>query len=52
MVCGACSDEPEYDACGTFEAEEILISSLVTGELLQFEASEGMKVEKGITQAT
>lgn len=48
LVCGACSDEPEYDACGTFEAEEILISSQVTGELLQFEASEGMKVEKGM----
>lgn len=48
LVCGACSDEPEYDACGTFEAEEILISSQVTGELLQFDASEGMKVEKGM----
>lgn len=48
LVCGACASETDYDACGSFEAEEILVSSQGTGELLQFEVSEGMKVEKGM----
>lgn len=36
-----CSDEETYDAHGSFEADEVTVSSEVTGQLLQFDVEEG-----------
>lgn len=46
-ACCGCSDERGYDACGTFEATEILVSSQGTGQILRFEVYEGSDVEAG-----
>jgi len=36
-----CSDEETYDAHGSFEADEVTVSSEVSGQLLQFDVEEG-----------
>ena len=41
----ACSKEAEFDAQGTFEATEVVVSSEATGRILNFEVEEGMAVE-------
>jgi len=42
----SCSSENgDYDASGTFEATEIVISSEVNGKILSFELTEGQKLE-------
>lgn len=41
----ACSEEVEFDAQGTFEATEVVVSSEATGRILNFEVEEGMAVE-------
>ena len=44
----ACGDKNDhYDAAGTFEATEILVSSEATGKLLQFNITEGQKLTDG-----
>jgi len=48
LMCGACADKATYDACGTFEAEEILVSSQGTGQLVWFDVREGAQVEPGV----
>lgn len=48
LMCGACADKATYDACGTFEAEEILVSSQGTGQLVWFDVCEGAQVEPGV----
>lgn len=40
----ACSKEAEFDAQGTFEATEVVVSSEATGRILNFEVEEGMAV--------
>lgn len=47
IACGACAEKAEYDACGTFEADEILVSSQGTGQLMWFDVCEGVRVEPG-----
>lgn len=47
IACGACAEKAEYDACGTFEADEILVSSQGTGQLMWFDVREGARVEPG-----
>lgn len=43
----SCGDkEKSYDATGTFEATEVTISAKATGELKQFDATEGQTVER------
>ena len=39
--------ENDYDASGTFEADEIIISAEVAGTIQEFEIAEGATVEKG-----
>ena len=46
-VCCACADKVEYDACGTFEATEVVVSSQGTGQIMSFDAEEGSEVEAG-----
>lgn len=48
LVLLACSDnENTYDASGTFEAEEVIISSEVSGAIRQLDAEEGRNVRAG-----
>ena len=37
----SCNNEPDYDAQGTFEATEIVLSSECTGRILSFDVTEG-----------
>ena len=37
----SCNNEPDYDAQGTFEATEIVLSSEGTGRILSFDVAEG-----------
>ena len=45
MLAASCGTEAEFDAQGTFEATEVVISSEATGRILNFEVEEGMAVE-------
>ena len=40
----ACSKETEFDAQGTFEATEVVVSSEATGRILNFDIEEGMTI--------
>ena len=40
----ACSEEAEFDAQGTFEATEVVVSSEATGRILNFDIEEGMTI--------
>lgn len=41
----SCGTEAEFDAQGTFEATEVVVSSEATSRILNFEVEEGMAVE-------
>lgn len=43
--CG--SGTPDYDATGTFEATEVIVSSEATGKLLKLDVEEGTKLKSG-----
>ena len=45
VLAASCGTEAEFDAQGTFEATEVVISSEATGRILNFEVEEGMAVE-------
>ena len=45
MLAASCGTEAEFDAQGTFEATEVVVSSEATGRILNFEVEEGMAVE-------
>lgn len=45
VLAASCSTEAEFDAQGTFEATEVVVSSEATGRILNFEVEEGMVVE-------
>ena len=47
MLTASCSKQTEFDAQGTFEATEIVVSSEANGKILHFEAEEGSLVEAG-----
>ena len=47
MLIVSCGKQTEFDAQGTFEATEIVVSSEATGKILHFEAEEGNLVEAG-----
>ena len=40
----ACSKEAEFDAQGTFEATEVVVSSEATGRIINFDIEEGMTI--------
>ena len=48
----ACSKEAEFDAQGTFEATEVVISSEATGRILNFDIEEGMTIVANQTVGT
>ena len=47
MLTASCSKQTAFDAQGTFEATEIVVSSEANGKILHFEAEEGSLVEAG-----
>jgi HlyD family secretion protein len=50
VIMASCNgDDRSFDASGTFEAVEVIVSSEVSGTIRQFDAVEGKSVEKGET---
>lgn len=49
ILAASCSSEPEFDAQGTFEATEVVVSSEATGRILHFDVKEGSPVTIGTT---
>lgn len=45
VLAASCGTEAEFDAQGTFEATEVVVSSEATGRILNYEVEEGMAVE-------
>ncbi|MBQ8366480.1 MAG: HlyD family efflux transporter periplasmic adaptor subunit [Alistipes sp.] len=45
LVALACGSEAEYDAEGTFEATEVVLSAEANGKILSFDVVEGVRVE-------
>lgn len=43
-ICCGCANENDYDACGSFEATEILVSSQGSGQILGFTIMEGESI--------
>ena len=57
ILAAACtSKKQQYDAAGTFEADEVIVSSELTGKIISFEVEEGQVFSKdsvvGILDAT
>lgn len=48
----SCTKEAEFDAQGTFEATEVVVSSEATGRILNFDIEEGMAIEANQTVGT
>lgn len=48
MMLSACgSGTPDYDATGTFEATEVIVSAEAAGKLLKLELEEGTRLKSG-----
>ena len=47
LLAAACSEDSDFDAQGTFEATEVIVSSEATGQILHFDIEEGTNVKKG-----
>ncbi len=47
MLAVSCGSKTQYDAQGTFEATEVVVSSEATGRLLRFDVEEGMPIMSG-----
>lgn len=48
LIFFACGNKtPDYDATGTFEATEIVVSAEVTGRLLRLDVEEGARLQSG-----
>lgn len=45
----SCGAEAEFDAQGSFEATEVVVSAEAAGRILRFDAEEGTTVEPGVT---
>ncbi|MEO1652310.1 MAG: HlyD family efflux transporter periplasmic adaptor subunit, partial [Bacteroidota bacterium] len=43
----ACGGDDDFDAMGIFEADEVIISAEVSGEILHFTAEEGVRLDSG-----
>lgn len=52
MLVVSCGSKTEYDAQGTFEATEVVVSSEATGRILTFDVEEGMPVTSGAIVGT
>ena len=52
MLAVSCGSKPPYDAQGTFEATEVVVSSEAAGRILCFDVEEGMPITSGATVGT
>lgn len=52
VLAASCGSKTEFDAQGTFEATEIIVSSEAAGRILEFDVEEGMPVVMGATVGT
>lgn len=52
VLAASCGTEAEFDAQGTFEATEVVVSSETTGRILNFEIEEGMTISVNETVGT
>lgn len=43
----ACTEKNDFDATGTFEAIDVIVSSEATGRIVSFDVAEGMTVSRG-----
>ena len=43
----SCSKKNKFDASGTFESTEVIVSSEANGELMRFEVEEGQRLDSG-----
>ena len=48
LTVSSCGNNGKYDAQGTFEATEVVVSSEAAGRILSFDIEEGMPVKAGI----
>ncbi|NLB67172.1 MAG: HlyD family efflux transporter periplasmic adaptor subunit [Bacteroidales bacterium] len=48
LTVSSCGNNGKYDAQGTFEATEVVVSSEAAGRILSFDVEEGMPVKAGI----
>mgnify|MGYP002508239136 FL=1 len=48
----SCTKEAEFDAQGTFEATEVVVSSEATGRILNFDIEEGMAIADNLAVGT
>jgi len=46
LIIGCSRNENDFDASGTFEADEIIVSSEMPGKILSFNVEEGMQISK------
>lgn len=46
-IFSACSDNSDFDATGTFEATEIIVSAESNGKLFRLDAEEGTHLTQG-----
>lgn len=49
MLAVSCGSKTPYDAQGTFEATEVVVSSEATGRILDFDVEEGLSITSGST---
>ena len=47
LTVSSCGNNGKYDAQGTFEATEVIVSSEAAGRILSFDVEEGMPVKAG-----
>jgi HlyD family secretion protein len=47
LLLGSCKQKPKYDASGTFETEETIISAEGTGRIREFKVEEGQTLKAG-----
>ncbi len=52
LAVSSCGNNGKYDAQGTFEATEVVVSSEATGRILSFDIEEGMPVKAGVVVGT
>ena len=45
MIATACGNDNDFDATGTFEATEVVVSAKGSGEIKSFNVEEGQEVE-------
>lgn len=52
LLVASCGNKTEFDAQGTFEATEVIVSSEATGRILNFDITEGATVDANATVGT